>query len=53
MNQQEVNFEILSQQGIVQISETPMFTEYLLFGQTFSDSNCSISFEEKDFELIQ
>jgi hypothetical protein len=53
MNQQEVNFEILINQGIVQVSETPMLTEYIVFGKTNSYSTCSTSFENKEIKLIQ
>jgi len=53
MNQQEVNFEILINQGIVQVSETPMLTEYIVFGKTNSYSTCSTNFENKEIKLIQ
>jgi hypothetical protein len=53
MNQQEVNFELLINQGIVQVSETPMLTEYIVFGKTNSYSTCSTSFENKEIKLIQ
>ena len=53
MNQQEVNFELLINQGIVQVSETPMLTEYIVFGKTNSYSTCSTGFENKEIKLIQ
>lgn len=53
MNQQEINSEILSQNLTVYTSKTPMFTEYVFFGQTLPEFNFSTFFEEKKINLIQ
>lgn len=53
MNQQETNFEILANSGIVQISESLMLNEYIVFGHVYSDSTISSESEQKiNYEVV-
>ena len=52
MNQQEVNFDILAQNGIIQISESPILTEYIIFGNSYTDTYCSVSIDKIQEQVV-